>query len=172
MTARAPDVTETLRDGSRVSVRPISRRDVELERAFIEGLSPESRRYRFLGSMKSPSEALLRKLTDIDPSTEVAFIALAVDAGRELEVGVARYSANADGSAEIAVTVDDHWQGKGLGTLLMHRLIDVARERGIKRLYSIDAADNSAMRDLAEHLGFSRETDPGDTTQVVHSLNL
>ncbi len=172
MTSQPHVATETLRDGSRVLVREISKDDVQLERDFIEGLSPQSRRFRFLASIKYPSEGLLKQLTDLDASKEAAFIALTNDSGREREVGVARFSAQRDGSAEIAVTVDDYWQGKGLATLLMKRLIEVARERGIERLYSIDAADNHAMRDLAAHLGFSSRPDPQDKTLVVHSLNL
>lgn len=172
MTSDPRTATETLRDGSRILVRPICKQDAQLERNFIEGLSPQSRRFRFLASIKSPSEALLKQLTDLDESKEAAFIALTTDSTQQREVGVARFSAQRDGSAEIAVTVDDHWQGKGLATLLMQRLIEVARERGIERLYSIDSADNHAMRDLAGHLGFSCKPDPLDATQVVHSLQL
>lgn len=172
MTHPSNVVTEVLRDGTHVLVRPISKGDVQLERDFIERLSPQSRRFRFLGAIKSPSEALLKQLTDIDESSEAAFIALVADSGHKREIGVARFSAQPGGSAEVAVTVDDHWQGKGLATLLMKRLIEVARRRGIERLYSTDAADNHAMRDLATHLGFSCKPDPDDATQVVHSLDL
>lgn len=172
MSANVQPDTEILRDGSRVLVRPITKDDIELERAFIEGLSPQSRRFRFLALIKSPSEALLKQLTDLDESREAAFIALTAGSGKPGEIGVARLSAQADGKAEIAVTVDDRWQGKGLATLLMKRLIDVARERGIGTLYSIDAADNHAMRDLAVHLGFTCKPDPQDAAQVIHSLNL
>ncbi len=163
---------EILRDGSHVVVRPISRADIQLERNFIEGLSPQSRRFRFLASMSTPSDALLKQLTDIDPVRDVAFIALTDDATAQTEVGVARYCAQANGTAEVAVVVDDHWHHKGLGTALMKRLIDVARERGVESLYSIDSADDHAMHDLALHLGFSCATDPQDSTQRVHSLGL
>jgi GNAT superfamily N-acetyltransferase len=136
------------------------------------GLSPQSRRFRFLGSMNIPGDALLKQLTEIDPATEAAFVALTTDTVQQHEVGVARFSSQPDGAAEIAVAVDDHWQGKGLATLLMKRLIDVARERGIESLYSTDASDNYSMRDLASHLGFTCKSDPQDATQVIHSLNL
>lgn len=70
------------------------------------------------------------------------------------------------------MAVSDEWHNKGLATLLMGHLIKIARERGIGRMYSIDAADNAAMRDLATHMGFERRIDPDDAAQVIHTLNL
>lgn len=162
----------TLRDGSHVSVRPISSDDIELERRFIEELSPQSRRYRFLGTMKTPGESLLRQLTDIDPGRDAALIAVIDEGGKEKEVGVARFSATSEGRAEVAVTVSDAWRQRGLATALMRRLIDVARDRGLVALYSVDAAENEPMRELASYLGFTRRTNPEDATQVIHTLDL
>lgn len=164
--------TATLRDGTQVLVRPICPGDVALERAFIEALSPESRRFRFLGTIKTPSEQLLRRLTDLDPATEAAFIALTSDTANQREVGAARFCIQAPNGAEVAVTVDDHWQGKGLATILMQHVIKAARERGVRRLYSIDAGSNQPMRDFAAHLGFTRTPDPDDATQVIYSLDI
>lgn len=165
--------TETLRDGSHVIIRPIGKKDIPLERAFIERLSPESRRMRFLGQVKQPSEDLLRKLTDIDYRRDMAFIALVHRDGQTQEVGVSRYSTSADGkSCECAVTVSDDWHNKGLATLLMRHLIDVARSRGIRSMVSYDAIDNGPMRELAGFLGFERKADPEDRRMVVHRLDL
>jgi len=164
---------ETLRDGTVVLIRPIGEGDVELERQFIEGLSPQSRRYRFLGSMKSPEAKLLRQFTHIDSTREAAFIALLGDGASAREIGVCRYSAQGDsGSCECAVAVSDEWHNQGLATGLMQRLINAARRRGFASMYSVDAADNLAMSDLAAHLGFKRTQDPNDSTQVLHTLDL
>lgn len=162
----------TLRDGSYVTVRAIGRGDRQLERKFIEGLSPASRHFRFMGTFKSPSEALLTQLTDIDSSVDAALIALTCDGAAQSEVGVARFCRQPDGSAEVAVTVSDDWQRKGLGTILMQQLIEIARTRGIASLYSVDSAENSAMRELAEYLGFQSNRDPQDMTQIIHTLKL
>ena len=54
----------------------------------------------------------------------------------------------------------------------MQRLTGVARAQGIGKMFSVDAAENSAMRDLARALGFSRSADPQDACQVVHRLSL
>lgn len=164
---------EKLRDGTTVLIRPIQAADAALERQFIERLSPQSRRYRFLGTIKTPSPELLRRFTHPELVRGVAFIALIADGPENREIGVCRYSASPDGlSCECAVAVSDEWQGKGLATILMRRLIDTARARGIERMYSIDANDNQGMRELAEHLGFRRRVDPEDPTFVIHTLDV
>lgn len=163
---------EQLRDGTRVLIRPIAASDLEIERRFIERLSPQSRRFRFLGEINL-SKQMLRRLTQPDPASEVAFIALIADGAQKTEIGVARYCTNADHTAsECAVAVSDDWHNKGLGTLLMRHLIEVARWHGVQRMYSIDAVDNVAMRDLAAFLGFKRKADPDDAHQVIHTLDL
>ncbi|MGB4859799.1 MAG: GNAT family N-acetyltransferase [Dokdonella sp.] len=164
--------TEVLHDGQSVLIREIRKQDTELERRFIERLSPTSRRFRFLGTLISPSDDLLRQLVAVDPTRDVALIALIGEGAEQTEVGVARLSAEGDETCEFAVTVSDDWQHKGLGTLLMQHLINSAVERGIKSMHSFDAADNEHMREFAAHLGFKRTPDPDDATLVVHSLDL
>lgn len=163
---------EVLHDGQSVLIREIRKQDTELERRFIERLSPTSRRFRFLGTMVSPSDDLLRQLVALDPARDVGLIALIGEGAEQTEIGVARLSVEGDETCEFAVTVSDEWQHKGLGTLLMQHLINSAVERGIKSMYSIDAADNEHMHELAAHLGFKRAHDPDDATLVVHSLDL
>ena len=164
---------EVLSDGTAVAVRPIHEHDVELERRFIEGLSPQSRHFRFLEAMKSPSEALLKRLTAIDPSTDAAYVAVIGAGAEEREIGVARFSALPNGKdCEFAVTVGDEWQHKGLATLLMRRLIDLARSRGIGSMHSSDDAANDSMRKFADHLGFQHKRDPDDARQVLYSVDL
>lgn len=168
-----PRWSETLHDGSHVLIRPITKQDQDAERAFIEGLSSQARRYRFLGEVRHPSEHLIEQFTDIDYVHEVAFVAVTPEDSRERIVGVSRYSTDHEGlSCECAVTVSDEWQHKGLGTLLMKHLIDVARARGIHRMYSLDSAENLAMTDLARYLGFHTRVDPDNATQVIHELQL
>lgn len=159
-------------DGQSVLIREIRKQDLELERRFIERLSPTSRRFRFLGTLVSPSDNLLRQLVVLDPARDVALIALISEGGEQSEIGVARLSEDGDDTCEFAVTVSDEWQHKGLGTLLMQHLIYLAMDRGIKSIHSTDAEDNEPMREFAAHLGFKRTPDPDDATLVVHSLDL
>lgn len=168
-----PRWSETLRDRSQVVIRPIKPQDKEADREFIQGLSAQARRFRFLGQMRSPSEALVERLTAIDYDNEFAFVAVTPVDGHEKIVGVSRYSADESGlNCECAVTVSDEWQNKGLGTLLMKHLIEVARRRGIHSMISIDSAQNMQMNDLARFLGFQARVDPDDASQVIHELTL
>lgn len=164
---------QVIRGGDRVLIRPLHAQDVELERRFIEELSPVSRRFRFLESMKSPSEALLTRLTVLDPATDVAYLAVTVVGSQEAPVGVGRFSAGTgDKDCEFAITVADKWQKKGLGTLLMQHLVNAARKRGIDTMHSSDAWDNDLMRRCAAHLGLHHTHDPDDATQILYSLEL
>lgn len=168
-----PRWTETLRNGSHVLIRPITPLDKTAEREFIEGLSAQARRFRFLGGVRSPSEAMIERFTRVDYMHEAAFAAVVGEAAAERIVGVSRYSTDAQGgSCECAVTVSDEWQALGLGTLLMKHLIEVARARGIRTMTSIDSAENFRMQDLARFLGFHTRTDPDDARQVIHELVL
>lgn len=168
-----PRWSETLRDRSHVVIRPITKRDKDAERQFIEQLSPDSRHFRFFGQLSHPSESMLRELTDLDWRSEVAFVAVIQEGARESIVGVSRYSSDREGTnCECAVTVADGWQRKGLGTLLMRHLIEVARAKGIRRMTAIVSAENLQMNDLARHLGFHMRVDPQDANQVIHELDL
>jgi L-amino acid N-acyltransferase YncA len=72
----------------------------------------------------------------------------------------------------MAVTIADAWQHKGLGSLLARHLIDYARAHGVTQLYSIDLAENAAMRHLAQDLGMSARRSLDDPSQVIYSLPL
>lgn len=166
-----PRWIEVLRDNTKVGIRPVRWQDAAEERAFIEALSPETRRLRFLGQLLHPSSEIIKQLTDVDYRQEVAFAAVIPDGAKEKFLGISRYSTSADGSScECAITVLDEWHHKGLGTILMKHLIEVARERGILYMFSIDSAENADMSNLAKHLGFTRRIDAEDPTLAVHSL--
>lgn len=168
-----PRWSEILHDHSQVVIRPINKLDHDAERDFLQGLSSQTRHFRFLGQVACPSERMIEQFTDIDPNREVAFVAVIPQDSRERIVGVSRYSGDGEGkTAECAVTVSDEWQNKGLGTLLMKHLIDVARERGVRSLTSIDSVENIHMKELARHLGFQVRIDPDDAAQVIHELTL
>ncbi len=168
-----PRWSETLRDRSHVLIRPITPQDAPAERRFIEHLSAQARRFRFLGQVAHPGDETIDRLTRIDRAHEAAFAAVVREDAHDRIVGVSRYAADADGlRCECAVTVDDAWQDKGLGTLLMRHLIEVARARGMRAMYSVDSAENIAMADLAHFLGFRTRPDPDDRSQVIHELAL
>lgn len=166
-----PRWSETLRDERKVLIRPVCKDDADAERVFIAALSPEGRRYRFLGQMAKPSAELIAQLTDLDYDHDVAFAAVDEGGTTGAFVAVGRYSSTASGAeCECAVSVLESWQHQGLGTMLMNHLIDVARIRGVKSMWSVDSAQNTNMAELAHSLGFSRRRYPGDPTLVLHEL--
>lgn len=163
---------EALDDGSHVLIRPLRAEDRELERAFLERLSPMTRKLRFHAEVKI-SDALLDRLMEVDYQQSMAFVALAHEDGELREVGISRYAAGEDGNqCECALTVADAWKRRGLERVLMSRLIEVARRNGFDQMYSVDQAIDRDMRDLARELGFCAQHDPDDATRVVRRLQL
>ena len=124
----APGAPIVLRDGSRVRLRQGHSSDRQLLLRGFERLSPGSRYRRFLAAMPELSEEKVRYLTEIDNHDHEAIIALDEKTGEG--IGVARYVRDPQRPdvAEVAVTVIDDWQGRGLGTLLLEVL--GARARG------------------------------------------
>ena len=142
-----------LRDGSAVLIRPVRPADDGLLADGFARLSDRSRRMRFLGPKEALSAAELRYFTDVDHRDHEALGAL--DHARGGGVGIARYVRDRDDprTAEIAVTIIDDWQGRGLGTELLARLSERARQEGIDRFTAAVAADNAAMTRLLRNFG-------------------
>jgi GNAT superfamily N-acetyltransferase len=163
---------QALKDGRHVLIRPLTEKDRDLEYAFIKRLSPESRHMRFLSQFNEPGAAMLDQLMDTDNQQRLAYIALVHDNGQLVEIGISRYAATGEHECECAVTVADEWTHLGLGTLLMEHLITAARKNGFCQMYSVDAASNTPMRELAKALSFETRTDPDDSRQVIHHLYL
>ena len=141
-----------LRDGSTVLIRPVRPVDAPLLADGFARLSARSRQLRFLTQKKELSPAELRYFTDVDHHDHEALGALNHADGRG--VGIARYVRDADDpqAAEIAVTVADDWQGRGLGTELVAQLSERARAEGIRRFTALVAADNPAMAGLLRNV--------------------
>jgi acetyltransferase len=78
-------------EGDSVTLRPIRPEDAEIEQEFVRGLSPESRRFRFMDTLRELTPQMLARFTQIDYDSEMAFVATVTREGRETEVGVCRY---------------------------------------------------------------------------------
>ena len=142
----------TLRDGSRVLIRPVRRADRERFEDGFARLSHESRYRRFLGFKKRLTEKELVFFTEFDRPGQEALGALDPTSGEG--VGVARYVRLGDSdAAEASVVVVDAWQGRGVGGALLERLALLARETGIRRFVATLLPDNRAMLNLFERLG-------------------
>jgi RimJ/RimL family protein N-acetyltransferase len=142
-----------LRDGSTVLIRQVRSSDATLLADGFAQVSPQSRRMRFLGTKTTLSAAELGYFTEVDHHDHEAIGALSAADGRG--VGIVRYVRDADDpqAAEIAVTIVDDWQGRGLGTELLGRLSDRARQAGIHRFTALVAAENVAVAGLLRNLG-------------------
>lgn len=163
----------TLPDCRTVTIRPIRPEDAGLEQDFVKGLSAHSRYQRFLYTLRDLSPEMLSRLTQIDYRREMALIALQGTPQGERQVGVARYVTLPDGqSCEFAIVVADDWQGQGLAYQLMQRLIEAARDRGLRVMEGFRLLKNARMQDLARSLGFQSSPDPDDPTLVRMRLLL
>lgn len=154
----------TLPDGTAITIRPIRPEDAEIEQQFVRDLSDESRYFRFLDSLRELSPKMLSHFTRVDYDRHMALIAVTLVDGKETEIGVARYVVAPDGtSCEFAIVVADAWQRRGIGTRLMHALVDAARQRGLTLMFGEALSSNHKMLRFVQELGFRIAFDTGDS---------
>jgi acetyltransferase len=164
---------EVLGDGERLLVRPIRPEDARMELAFVEGLSDQTRYLRFFSSKQTLSPKMLARLTQVDYDNELALVAVRSAVPQDEIIAVARYVPMPDGrTCEFAITIADRWHGKGLGTLLMRRLVAAARDSGYTTMFGQILAVNEKMLRLARNLGFAIGADPEDRSIVEARLPL
>lgn len=164
---------EKLYEDTGVRIRPSNEQDADLELEFLNHLSPEFRRLRFLGLVRDPSPEVARELTNPDPGNATALIALVTNDGRDHQVGAAHFHVNSAGdSCDCSVTVREEWQKRGVGSTLMRRLIEAAQTRGIRRMRAFAPARSEERHHLASRLGFQRRPDPHDLAAVIYELEL
>ena len=131
-------------------IRPIRAEDKRMLSDGLRRLSPENAQRRFLTPKRSFSRTELRYLTEVDGRDHVALVAEdPADPVRRL-IAVGRFVRLHDDpeTADVAFTVADEWQGRGLGSLLGIHLNHLARNRGIRRFTATMASDNRAAHRL------------------------
>jgi acetyltransferase len=153
----------TTKRGIDIFVRPIKPEDAPLLVELFHTLSKKSVYYRFLSPMKSLTPRMLAYFTQIDYDRDMALVAFDQTHPRERMLGVARIMSHPDDKrAEIAVAVGDPWQGKGVGAVLMERLMTIAKERGKETLLGHVLGENTHMLGLVRKLGFTVSWDGED----------
>ncbi len=153
----------TLANGRSLRVRPVDPQDAGAEQSFVAGLSPTARFRRFHFGLNELPPALLRSFVSADQHTHVALVAETVDDLRI--VADARYVLDdATGTGEFAIAVADEWQGLGLGSRLMQRLLAQARRAGLARLCGDVLSDNEPMLALMRRLEARLAPDPEDAS--------
>jgi acetyltransferase len=162
---------ERLTDGTTVQLRPVRPEDEPMLKDIVAHMTADDQRFRFFVPMKELSHQLAARLSQVDYARDMALLAIAADGKTAL--GVSRYSADPDGQqAEFAIAVRSDWKGRGLGYLLMTRLIGIAIQRRIGALVGDVLRENEAMLDLCRHLGFSIAHHPDDPAALRATLDL
>jgi acetyltransferase len=152
---------EVLRDGTPVTIRPIRPEDEPLMVKFHEGLSEESVYMRYFHMMNLTQRTAHERLTRIcfiDYDREMALVAEHTDpdTGEREIMGVSRLSRRGASpeEAEFSVLVSDRFQRRGVGTLLVGRILDVGRAEDLRRITAEILFDNRPMQDISRKLGF------------------
>jgi GNAT superfamily N-acetyltransferase len=159
-------------DGLELLLRPVRADDKRRIAQAFERLSPETRYRRFFAPMVRLGEQDLRYLTEVDHHDHEAIAAVNPENG--MIVAVARYVRSDDPTeAEVAVVVGDPWQGRGVATALLQRLVGRAREEGIDHFVALVMSDNEEALELFRHLapgGSRTRRSASGHTELVMSL--
>jgi acetate---CoA ligase (ADP-forming) len=143
-----------LRDGSVATLKIATPSDHDAVRRFFHDLSPESRRRRFFG-IAEPSDALITRWCDSsDPAQVMTLLAMRLIEGELRPIAIGSYVGVGGATAEVAFAVDDRFQGKGLGTVLLERLATTAAAQGLRRFEATTLPENAAMLDVFHESGF------------------
>ena len=158
-----PPEIVTLRDGTEVIIRAIVPEDAPLLQELVRRLSPESIFLRFLTRLKELGRPQAERLANVDYQTQMALVATL---GPDI-IGVARYApamGQGPGYVEAAVVVEDEYQSRGLGTLLLTRLADYAREHDVEAFVAYIHLSNERI------MSFIRKSGPRNESRIEGGL--
>jgi len=163
--------TWKLSDGTGVLLRAIRPEDEPAEHEMLASLSTETSRTRFFSAIRNISHEWLILFCNIDYDRHMAIVAEIEENGKKIMIGVARLIMNQDmTSGEVAVLVQDRFQGKRLGSKFVEMLISIARERGLENVRADVLTENESMLKVFKRLGFSSRFASGGTSEVVLKL--
>jgi GNAT superfamily N-acetyltransferase len=155
--------TLKLRSGEAVAVRFVEPRDAEALQDYFRGLSVRSRYNRFLGAVSELPPSELYNFIHVGERDRFSVVVVMTIEGVETIVGEARYGFEADAASfEFGVSIDDRWQGYGIGTALLKNLECRAAALGATRVFGDTLRSNDVMIDLARKSGFDFKPSPGD----------
>lgn len=148
---------ESLRDASPVEIRAMRPADGDELLGALGRMSAESFRRRFFAPKRHFSAAEIERYVNVDFVTHVALVAVAQVDGLPVIVGGCRFIVTEPGVAEVAFAVDDAYQGRGIGGLLLRHLIGIARAAGLRELVAEVLADNAAMLGVFRKSGLAMQ---------------
>ena len=134
-----------MRDGRKVQIRALKPHDQAAFLAAVDRSSPQSWYRRFFAPKLGLTEEEIAFFMNVDFVSHVALVALVEEAGRTVIVGGGRYFVFQPGRAEVAFAVVDEYQRQGIGELVMHHLVEIARRAGLQQLIAEVLRENMAM---------------------------
>ena len=162
-----PALPLRLRGGEVVTVRTMRPGDGERLQTYIRGLSRESRHNRFLGALNELSPMEMARLERSDHEDHAALIVETLHEGRCQIVAEARYAMMRERSTcEVALSVTDGWQRRGLGTALIEILTARARRLGAQVMVADALRSNEAIKGLARKTDLAIRPDVGDARLI------
>jgi RimJ/RimL family protein N-acetyltransferase len=165
-------VEELLRDGSRIEIRALKPSDRDELQSAVGRMSDESLQRRFFAPKRYFSEHEIDYYVNVDFVSHVALVAVLNVEGRAPIVGGGRYIVIQPGVAEVAFGIDDAYQGRGLGGLLMKHLTAIARASALRQLVAEVLPGNVAMLSVFKKAGLEMTTKKeGGVAQVMLHLS-
>ena len=150
-------------NGEVVTVRFVEPRDAEALKTYFRSLTTRSRYNRFLGAASELPPSVLEDFIHIGEADRFSVVATILVDGRETIVGEARYAFDsATASIEFGLSIDDRWQGHGIGKALLNNLECRAAAFGASRIFGDTLRSNDAMIALARKAGYAFTSTPGD----------
>jgi len=151
------------KSGQAITVRFVEPRDAESIQNYFRGLSSRSRYNRFFGAMSQLPPALLERFIHVGEADQFSVVATMQVDGFETIVGEARYAFDFEtGSFEFGLSIDDRWQGHGIGKALLKNLECRAAAFGATKLFGDTLRSNESMLALARKSGYAFGNSPGD----------
>jgi acetyltransferase len=163
----------SLADGARLLLRPIRPEDAEAEQRFVARLSRQTLYLRLHAPVRELSVEQLIRFTQIDYDREMALVAVDPASGAGEIRAIARYAVLADGErAEFGITVEDSWQGRGLGSAMMEALEQCGRDRRLSQIFGYVLRENDSMRQLMLARGYVPHREQEDAHVIRFTLPL
>jgi GNAT superfamily N-acetyltransferase len=151
------------KSGEPITVRFVEPRDADSIQNYFRGLTARSRYNRFLGAISQLPPALLDRFIHVGEADQFSVVATKLVDGLEAIVGEARYAFDLEASSfEFGLSIDDRWQGHGIGAALLKNLECRAAAFGATRLFGDTLRSNEAMMSLARKSGYLFGNSPGD----------
>ena len=164
---------DTLRDGTEIFFRPIKPTDEAEMSKMLYSLSEDSVKKRYFTHTKKFPHRDVQKLTNVDYDNDLTICGVVPQSGGDDEiVAIAQYFIDPKTQvAEVAFIVQDEWQDKGMGSLLLNYITKIAAKRGVKKFYATVVPENKAMLNIFYNSGYSINTEfNGDAYNITYDV--